>query len=115
MRSLRKSFRNLPRGFVFELADGPRSSASLLIGSEGIHSAVRIYIHPQATPKYSSLLAINSVVSRSKLRIPDGYHLPATVMGKAGAFLLVLQEVDGSELLLNTQRRFEEKDRQGWE
>ena len=100
---------------VFELADGSTWSTSLLIGSDGIHSAVRTYIHPQATPKYSGLMAITSVVPRSKLRIPDGYHLPATVMGKPGAFLLVPQQVDGSELLMGSQRRFEERDRQGWE
>ena len=99
----------------FEFADGSTSSASLLIGSDGIHSTVRRYIHPNAAPMYSGLMAINSVVPRSKLRIPDGYHLPATVTGKPGAFLLVPQEVDGSELLMGSQRRFEEKDREGWD
>ncbi len=36
-------------------------------------------------------------------------------MGKPGAFLLVPQEVDDSELLMGAQRRFEERDRDGWE
>ena len=99
----------------FELADGSTSSASLLIGSDGIHSTVRRYIHPNAAPTYSGLTTINSIVSRSKLRVLDGYRLPATVMGKPGAFLLVPQEADGSELLVGTPRRLEERDERGWE
>ena len=99
----------------FEFADGSKSSASILVGSDGIHSTVRRYILPNAAPTYSGFMAINSVVPRSKLRIPDSYHLPATVMAKPGAFLLVPQEVDGSDLLIGSQRRFEEKDREGWE
>ncbi len=61
----------------FEFADGSTSSATLLIGSDGIHSGVRRYIHPNAAIIYSDLMAINSVVPRSKLRVPDGYHLLA--------------------------------------
>ena len=100
---------------VFGFADGSNSSASLLIRSDGIHSAVRGYIHPNAAPQYSGLMAINSVVPLSKVRVPEGYHLPATVLAKHGAFMLVPQEVDGSELLMGSQRRFEERGREGWE
>lgn len=99
----------------FEFADESTSSASLLIGSDGIHSSVRRYILPNAAPMYSGQTAISSVVPQSKLRIPEGYHLPAIVMGRPGAFLLLPQEVDGSELLMGSQRRFEERDREGWE
>ena len=54
-------------------------------------------------------------VERSQLRIPEGYQLPATVMGKNGAFLLVPQKPDGSELFIGSQRRFAELDQAGWE
>ena len=98
----------------FEFADESTSSASLLIGSDGIHSSVRRYILPNAAPVYSGLMAINSVVPRSTLRIPKDYHHPATVIGRPSAFLLVPQEVNGSELLVGSQRHFEERDRTGW-
>lgn len=87
----------------------------ILIGADGIHSSVRRHLFPDIKPVYSGFTAINSVVPRSSLRIPSGYPLPATVMGAAGAFLLVPQEVDGSQLLMGAQRRLAEKDRAGWE
>lgn len=67
---------------------------------------------PQVKPVYAGFMGINSVVQRPQLRIPEGYSLPATVMGKAGAFPLVPQKPDGSELFIGSQRRFPEAD---WE
>ncbi len=89
--------------------------APLLIGSNGMHSTVRQYIYPYAAPMYPGLMAINLIMPRSKLRVPDGYPSPATVMGKPNAFLLVPKEVDGSDLLMVSRRRFEERDRDGRE
>jgi len=85
-----------------------------LIGADGIHSQVRGYIFPDCAPIYSGFTAINCVVQRSALRIPENYHLPATVMGPAGAFLLVPQKPGGEELLIGSQMRMEEKTREGW-
>lgn len=100
----------------FEFADGSTATAPILVGADGIHSTVRGgYVAPDIKPIYSGFTAINSVCPRSRLRIPEGFHLPATVMGKAGAFLIVPQEVDGSQLLIGAQRRFAEKDKAGWE
>ncbi|KZV94357.1 kynurenine 3-monooxygenase [Exidia glandulosa HHB12029] len=75
----------------FEFENGKTATAPLLIGADGIHS------------------------TRSQLRIPEGYSLPATVMGKSGAFLLVPQKPDGSEMFIGSQRRFPERDAAGWE
>lgn len=100
----------------FEFADGSTASAPVLVGADGIHSAVRSsYVAPEIKPIYSGFTAINNVCPRSRLRIPEGFHLPATVMGKAGAFLIVPQEVDGSQVLIGAQRRFPEKDKAGWD
>lgn len=102
---------------TFEFADGSIESASLLIGADGIHSKVRRYISPSVVPKYSGQLAITCAIPRSKLRMPAGidYPLPATIMGKHGAFVLAPQDVEGTELLAGTQRVFPERDRAGWE
>lgn len=63
----------------------------------------------------AGFMGINTVVQRVDLRIPEGYALPATVMGKAGAFLLIPQKLDGAELFIGSQRRFAELDAAGWE
>jgi 2-polyprenyl-6-methoxyphenol hydroxylase-like FAD-dependent oxidoreductase len=99
--------------FVFE--DGHTASAPLLVGADGIHSTVRKSFLPDVKPIYAGFMGINGVVRRSNLRLPEGYHLPTTVMAKPGAFLLVPQKPDGSELFVGSQRRFPELDQAGWE
>ncbi|MCJ1364202.1 hypothetical protein MMC16_003311 [Acarospora aff. strigata] len=102
---------------VFGFADGTTTSASLLVGADGIHSKVRRYLIPSLTPMFSGHLAITSAIARSKLRIPSGvdYPLPVTISAKPGAFVIAPQDVDGSEVLVGTQRLFPERDRAGWE
>lgn len=102
-------------GVEFEFADGSTATSPLVVGADGINSAVRGYIAPEVKPVYSGFTAINCVSPRSSMRIPENFHLPATVMGKGGAFLMVPQLVDGSELLIGAQRRFPEKDKEGWQ
>lgn len=97
-----------------KFADESTAYASILIGSDGIYSSVRKYVVPSVNPVYSGITAINGVIPRSRMRIPEGYHLPATVMAKPGAFLLVPQEPDGLELLIGAQRRFPDRDKEGW-
>lgn len=104
-----------PDKVEFSFANGQTGSAPLLVGADGIHSTVRGTFLPQVKPIYAGFMGINSVVKRSDLRIPDGYELPATVMGKHGAFLLVPQKPDGSELFIGSQRRFAELDAAEWE
>lgn len=99
--------------FTFE--DGKAASAPLVIGADGIHSTVRQSFLPQVKPVYAGFLGVNSVVERANLRIPEGYPLPATVMAKPGAFLLVPQKPDGSELFIGSQRVFPELDQAGWD
>ncbi|KAI0846346.1 kynurenine 3-monooxygenase [Daldinia vernicosa] len=104
-----------PDKVEFTFADGRVASAPLVIGADGIHSAVRGTFLPQVKPIYAGFMGINSVVQRSQLRIPEGYSLPATVLAKPGAFLLVPQKPDGSELFIGSQRRFPALDAEGWE
>lgn len=104
-----------PDTVEFTFSNGQAGSAPLLVGADGIHSTVRGTFLPQVKPIYAGFMGISSVVKRSDLRIPDGYELPATVMGKHGAFLLVPQKPDGSELFIGSQRRFAELDAAGWE
>ncbi|KAI3318675.1 kynurenine 3-monooxygenase [Xylariaceae sp. AK1471] len=111
----RKIISDGPAEVEFEFGDGRTASATLLIGADGIHSAVRNTFLPEVRPVYSGFIFIDGAVKRSQLRIPDNYSLPATVLGKRGAFLLVPQSPDGSEIFIGTQRRFVEQDTAGWE
>ena len=101
----------------FEFADGVMETAVLLIGADCIHSKVRRYINSTAGPIYSGTLAITSTVQKSALRFPPGvqYHLPTSISAKAGAFILAPQGIEGEELLSGTQRKFPERDREGWD
>ena len=99
----------------FTFADGFTAKASILIGADGIHSTVRKYIYPALSPKFSSFVAITSAIPRSKLRAPADYYMPVTIMAKPGAFVMAPQDVDGSEIMVGTQRAFPERDRAGWE
>ncbi|KAI0014599.1 hypothetical protein F4780DRAFT_784946 [Xylariomycetidae sp. FL0641] len=83
--------------------------APLVIAADGIDSSVRRVICGEDTKAiYQNFLGINSVVQRSQLRIPERFSLPATVMAKPGAFLLVPQKADGSELFIGSQRLYPE-------
>ncbi|KLJ12372.1 hypothetical protein EMPG_09537 [Blastomyces silverae] len=110
-----KVIKDSEKEVVIEFADGSVESSTIVVGADGIHSAIRKHIVPDVKPVYSGLMAINSVCPRSGLRIPENFHLPATIMSKVGAFLMVPQEVDGSQLLIGAQRRFPEQDKDGWD
>ena len=100
---------------VCGFADGSTASASFLIGADGIHSRVRRYIYPDLSPVFSGFVAMTSAVPRSVLRIPENYHMPVTIMAKPGAFVMAPQDVDGSEIMVGTQRTFQERTRAGWD
>ncbi|KAI1775850.1 hypothetical protein F4818DRAFT_441128 [Hypoxylon cercidicola] len=85
-----------------------------VVGADGIHSTVHGTFLSQVKPMYAGFVGINSVVEKAQFRIPDGYKLPATGMPKLGAFLLVPRKPDGSELFIESQRRFAELDPAGW-
>ncbi|KAI0401750.1 kynurenine 3-monooxygenase [Xylaria palmicola] len=97
-----------------KFTNGKTTSAEILVGADGIHSAVRSTFLPEIKPIYAGILGISCVVQRSQLRIPEGYSLPAIAVGKPGGFLLVPQKPDGSELYVGAQRLFAELDGAGW-
>ena len=99
----------------FSFTDGTEMSASILIGADGINSQVRQHIYPTLKATFSGFLAVTTAVPTSKTRIPENYHLPASIMAEPGAFIIAPQDVDGSELLIGTQRPYPELDRAGWD
>ncbi|KAF1975881.1 FAD/NAD(P)-binding domain-containing protein [Bimuria novae-zelandiae CBS 107.79] len=103
-------------GITFKFADGSISDADILIGADGIHSAVRAFFCPETKPIFSGQLAISAVVQRPHLRFPPGmdYHLPAIIHSRNGGMLMLPQSFDGSDVVVATQKAYSEQDRSGW-
>ncbi|KAI4125436.1 MAG: hypothetical protein LQ338_004239 [Usnochroma carphineum] len=102
----------------FEFTDGTSAVASLLVGTDGIHSTVRKYVSPSTSPLYSGVLAITCAVPRSALRFPpdkDYSILPVGIHGAMGTFVLAPQDIDGSEVLAGTQKKYPEQTREEWD
>jgi 2-polyprenyl-6-methoxyphenol hydroxylase-like FAD-dependent oxidoreductase len=103
-------------GITFELEDGTRKTASLLVGSDGIHSQVRQYIHRGLSPVYSGNMCITSAVNRYSLRLPaPDYPLPASIRSDLGVVVLAPQDPAGEEILVLTQKQHPEQDKEVWD
>ncbi len=100
---------------TFAFTDGTTSSASMLIGADGIHSTVRKYIYPTVTTRYLGLLGVTSVIPFSSIRLPEKeYPLPVVISAKPGALMIFPQEIDGSEVLIQISPAYPEQSREGW-
>ena len=99
---------------TFELTDGSRHTASLLIGADGIHSKIRNHILPNIQPKFTNIMAVTYEVAAAQLRIPKDYELPVQVTTNKGIFVLAPQTPDGSLLLAGTQYPTPDRTREEW-
>ena len=108
----------------FEFADGSRATTKILIGCDGIHSAVRRTAVENISAKYIGLMAVTGAVATSSIKWPVTdephdhrvpYPLPAQINEATGAFVMAPQNPDGSELLAGIQMPYPEQDRAGWD
>lgn len=100
---------------TFAFKDGTTSSASILIGADGIHSTVRKYMYPTVIPRYLGLLGVASVIPLSSIRLPEkDYPLPVVISAKPGTLMILPQEMDGSRVLIQISLAYPEQSREGW-
>ncbi|KAJ6785877.1 hypothetical protein PWT90_05452 [Aphanocladium album] len=103
-------------GVAFALTDGRSISTSILVGADGIHSTVRKHLYPDLETTFVGMAGITAAVPTAQLELPEGYHLPVTIVSPKGAFIIAPQQVDGSEVLIGKQMRLAPADRQpGWD
>lgn len=103
-------------GVTWAFTDDTQASASLLIGTDGIHSQVRKYLYHDLEPRFTNGIGVTAAVPTAQLQLPADVETPLTVMNnKHGAFVVAQQLRDGSEVLIGKQRRFTETlDKDGW-
>ncbi|KAI1296131.1 hypothetical protein F5Y03DRAFT_297053 [Xylaria venustula] len=102
-------------GVVYELADGTRETAQLLIGADGIHSKVRSYIFPDFDPQYTGFLGLTYCFPTANVHLEEGFPLPVSLRGEQGSFIITPQAEGGKEIFVGRQYKYEQKDRSGWE
>ncbi|KAI0204713.1 kynurenine 3-monooxygenase [Astrocystis sublimbata] len=112
-----KVVRENDRNVVIAFDDGTETSASLVIGADGIHSKVRDYVAPGVEKKFMGMTAVTWETPTAQLRVPEGkdYKFPVSVLTKNGVFILAPQKPDGSAMLSGTQFPVEDQTREGWE
>lgn len=96
------------QGVTWEFEDGTTSTASLLIGADGIHSRVRSYIAPSAKPMFVNIIGVSASIPASQLGPVEenGFNMPLTIMNKTrGAFVAAPQRKDGSEIFIGRPSR----------
>ncbi|KAL4938260.1 hypothetical protein BDV06DRAFT_231951 [Aspergillus oleicola] len=105
-----------PSSVTCEFSDGTTATSIVLVGADGIHSKVRKYMYPDLEPMFTKSMGVSAAVPTSQLGLEDGYDLPVTIMNKThGAFVMALQQPDGSETFIGRQKRAPELDRAGWD
>ncbi|OAR00366.1 hypothetical protein LLEC1_00308 [Akanthomyces lecanii] len=103
-------------GVSFALTDGRSIQTLLLVGADGIHSTVRRHLYPDLETTFVGMAGITASVPTAQLQLPEGYHIPVTIVSPQGAFVIAPQQVDGSEVLIGKQMRLAPAERQpGWD
>ena len=86
--------------------------ASLLIGSDGIYSAVRQFIAPGTFPEYTGTVAILSHIKWVSVEWPyEDYERNATIQGKPGALFYIPEDPQAEEIMVGLQVKYPEQSR----
>ena len=90
--------------------------ASMLIGSDGVHSTVRQYIAPGIGPEYTGIIGVLSHIKRSAVEWPyEDYERNATVQDKPGAIFFIPEDADAEDIMIGRQVQYPEQSREDLE
>ncbi|KXH60485.1 hypothetical protein CSAL01_10140 [Colletotrichum salicis] len=101
-------------GVTFQVG-GKTEHASILIGSDGIHSTLRRYL-TDLIPTYTGIFCVYGHIPTSSVNWPDEEFsaTSCTILGKPGSLFMVPEEADGATFIVGTQFPYPEQDREGW-
>lgn len=100
---------------VFRI-NGKEEQTSLLVGADGIYSSVRNYLSPYIVPEYTGVVGVLAHIDRSTVEWPyPEYEKACTIQGKPGAFFMIPEVADGSEIMVGMQVNYPEQTRAEWE
>jgi 2-polyprenyl-6-methoxyphenol hydroxylase-like FAD-dependent oxidoreductase len=106
-------------GVTFAFDENTVETTPILIGTDGIHSKVRKYLHPEIEPKYAGLIGLTYAFPSSTLRLPASQpnyaSQPVSIHGPLGAYVLAPQNHDGSEMFAGRQFGYPAQGRDGWD
>jgi 2-polyprenyl-6-methoxyphenol hydroxylase-like FAD-dependent oxidoreductase len=80
-------FEEAPQGVVARFAGGTTARGDILIGADGIHSAVRAGLFGERPPRYAGYVAWRAIVHGARRLLPEGEGLAVVARGShAGCF-----------------------------
>ena len=91
-------------GVTATFADGSRATADILIGADGIRSAVRGLLHPGIRPRYTGLLGFGGFLS-SATALPPTNGSMHMVFGKRAFFAYQVEDCGRTGWFANLPRR----------
>lgn len=106
--------KGMPVQLSFE--NGQTESADMVVGTDGLHSAVRQYVQPGADSVYAHMLGVTGFLSRKDLlNQGDGIELPSHFIGRNGFLAVMPSDISGDEIgFFSTMEFGEEKSRDEW-
>lgn len=100
---------------VFKI-NGQEQTADLLVGADGIYSSVRKYLWPDVEPEYTGTTGVLGHIRWDAVDWPyDDYERAFTLQGTPGAFFVILELKDGSEIMVGMQAKWADMSRAEWD
>ncbi|KAI1630153.1 salicylate hydroxylase [Exophiala viscosa] len=100
---------------ITTFADGHTEEADFLVGADGIHSRVRSFLQPNATPKFSGQMGIGGSLERSRLTSSSqSMYMPCLILGKLNSFMLMPCTYTGDRVGCFATVESHDRSRQEW-
>ncbi|KAJ9633585.1 hypothetical protein H2204_006791 [Knufia peltigerae] len=116
MKLVKVTERSRDKGVELLFGNGQTESADMVVGTDGLHSAVRQYVQPGADSIYAHMLGVTGFLSKKDLyNQGDGIELPSHFIGRNGFLAVMPSDLSGNEIgFFSTMEFPEEKSREEW-